>query len=169
MVKLSAMWNKIYLVLLLVAILAMCAITFICNNQFSSYDNPISVLQRIETYISLYWNFLWISSAILLILANVLMWINKKAWAIWSTFIFFAVFVLLQTFWLENSYLAFQQKNGLTDKTFSAFGIVGALLCLGVGVGLFFNQFIVFRLRDKMFGEKKETIENVQEVSEEVQ
>lgn len=163
------MWNKIYLVLLALAILTMCAFAYICNSWLGSIGNPVDAAKNFESYTSLYWNVLWISSALLLILANVLLWTNRKAWAMWATFLFFAVFVLLQTFWLENGYVVFQNKNNMTDKTFSAFGIVGAILCLGVGVGIFFNQFIVLRLRDKMFGEKKEATENVQEVSEEVQ
>jgi hypothetical protein len=97
------------------------------------------------------------------------MWVNRQAWAIWTTFLFFAFFMLLQVFWLESGYSEFQAKNPQLSSNIISLGMVSILFCIGVAVGVFFNQFIVFRLRDKMFGDKKEAEEEVAEVTESIQ
>ncbi len=162
------MLNKIYFLLLAIAVLLMCVLAFMANNWLASIGEPKFAATNYESYTALYWTCLWISSAILLVFSNVLMWMNRQAWSLWLTFGYFSVFVLLQTFWLEGSYLAFKQKHSLTDATFSALGLFGAFLCIGLAVGTFFNQFIVTRLSEKMFGEKKKLEEEVEVISEEV-
>jgi F0F1-type ATP synthase assembly protein I len=144
------MWNKIFLGLFAVALVVMCAMTFWCYNWLGSIDKPETVAANFANSQSLYWTILWISSAVLMIVANVLLWTKKSAWALWATFGFFAVFIILQTWWLNELFAGYAAKNNLAAG-FVGMGIVGIILCIITAVGVFFNQFIVFRMRDKMF------------------
>jgi hypothetical protein len=147
------MWNKIYLGLLLVAFAAMCVMTFWCYNWLGSVDRPETVAANLMSSQSLYRTTLWISSAVLMIVANVLLWTKRSAWALWATFIYFAAFIILQTWWLNslsNNYLIANKM----EAGFVGMGIVGIVLCIITAIGVFFNQFIVFRMRDKMFADK---------------
>jgi hypothetical protein len=147
------MWNKIYLGLLLVALAVMGVMTFWCYNWLGSVDRPETVAANFMNSQSIYWTVLWISSAVLMIVANVLLWTKRSAWALWTTFIYFGAFIILQTWWLNslsNNYLTANKM----EAGFVGMGIVGIVLCIITAIGVFFNQFIVFRMRDKLFTEK---------------
>jgi hypothetical protein len=143
------MWNKIYLGLLIVAVAIMGIMAFMCYNRLGSIDKPETVAANFMNLQSLYWTILWISSAILMIVSNVLLWTKRSAWALWTTFIFFAAFIILQTWWLGELFKTYSIANKLEANI--GMGIIGIILCIITAVGVFFNQFIVFRMRDKMF------------------
>lgn len=158
------MWNKIYLGLLVFAIVAMCGMTYWCYNWLGSVDRPETVAANLINSQNIYRTTLLISSAILMLIANILLWTKRSAWALWVTFIFFSTFIILQTWWLNsltNNYLV---ANKL-ESGFVGMGILGIVLCIITAIGVFFNQFIVFRMRDKMFADK----EVVAEISETVE
>ena len=123
------MWNKIYAVALAVGVLVMVALTYLSYGWLQSVTKPADVVTNFESYSSLYWTVLCISSLVLLVLANVLLWLTRRSWGLWATFAFFAFFVLLQTWWLNNAYLNYQKANNLTESTFSLLGLGGTLLC----------------------------------------
>ena len=125
-----------------------------------SVSAPTNVVQNYDYYANLNWMFLWISSLVLLAAANVVLWTTRNAWAMWATFIYFVLFMLLQAFWLDQSLLNYKQKNGLGSGTFS-FGVFSGILFFFLAAAIvFFNQFIIKRMRDKMFATTQPTIEN---------
>jgi hypothetical protein len=152
MLKPLNMWNKIYLVALAVAVLGIGALGFLSYKWLHSISKPTDVVENYQYYANLYWTFLFISSLVLLILANVLLWLRRRAWALWTTFAYFAFFILLQTWWLNRVFLDFQITNNLTESTFSFLGLGATFLCIVVAVGIFFNQFLVLRMRDRIHG-----------------
>ena len=145
------MWTKIYFVLFAAALAAMCVLTFLCYWQLQSNGFAPKVIEEsFLSYRNIFWQFLWISSLILLAGANVLLWLQRRAWAVWTTFFFFAVFVLVQSWWLGGMYFQFAKENNLTENNFSFSGILGAMLCAAVAVGAFFDHFLVLRMRDRV-------------------
>jgi hypothetical protein len=151
------MLNKIFLLLLAIAIIAMSVLTFFTFQQLQSTGfSPSKIIENFSFYESLQSQFLWISSLILLIFANVLLWTNKSIWSLWLSFLYFAVFILLNTMWLGELAFAYKKTNGLSDGSFSLLGIAGAVLCVIVAVGVFFDQFIVLRLRAKTSNKPQE-------------
>lgn len=147
------MLNKIFLILLAVAVLFMAALSYLTNSQLSSIGfPPPQIVETFKSYENLHWLSLWISSLILLVLANVIMWTNRKSWALWITFVYFAVFIMVNTWWLTENLSAYQIANKLdTAGLLGKNGVFGAIFCIVGGIGIYFNQFIVFRLHDKMF------------------
>lgn len=145
------MWNKIYLIVLAAAILIIAVLTYLSFDWLGSVTNPKDVIENYEKYANLSWVFLWISTLVLLVLGNVVLWMTRKSWALWATFLYFAVFIVLQKFWLEQSFFQYKQAHNLTQSGFLLSPIFAVLFILLLGVIVFFNQFIVRRLQDKTF------------------
>ena len=140
------MWNKIYFAVLAVAVLAMCFFTFYAYSWLGSIGSPKDALAGFDYFAGSGSVFLWISSAVLLILANVILWNTRREWALWTTFVYFAVFVVLRTFWLEKARYNFQNSDSLFFTP-----IVGVILIIIAGAIVFFNQFLNLRLNEKMY------------------
>jgi hypothetical protein len=160
------MLNKIFLAVLLISLLVMAALSYISSTSLNSVGfSPQQIVETFNGYNSMTWSALWITSGLLLILANVVLWSSRKAWSLWATFIFFSIFLLIQTIFIGdklNSYIA-TNLNAQSGINFT--GILGAFTCVFVAIGVFFNQFLVIRMRDKMFnaGKTAELIETESE------
>ena len=163
------MWNKIYLAVLGAAIVLMAILTYYAGSWLGSIGAPQTTKEYYEYYAKLASNFLWISSLILLIIANVLLWRTRRGWAMWTTFLYFTVFTIIQYFWLEQSFFAFKKTNGLGLGAFSMNPIIGVVSIIAFGVIVFFDQFINLRLNNKMYAVPTATdeVENLPPVEEE--
>lgn len=147
------MLNKIFAALLGISIVTMAILTFLPYNQLQSIGfAPAQIVESFNYYENIHWLTLLFSSAILLIFANVILWITQKSWALSATFIYFAVTILVNTWWLTELLAKYQAEHNLqTAGLISKNGIFGAILCVVVGIGVFFDQFLVLRLREKMY------------------
>lgn len=147
------MWTKIYFALLAAASLALGVLASLGYAELQSKGfAPKDIAESFLSYRNLYWQVLCISSLILLVLANVILWTQRRAWAIWTTFGLFALSVLVQSWWLGEVYLEYARENNLIESGFSFDGILGVMLCAAVAAGAFFNQFLVLRMRDRIYG-----------------
>ena len=145
------MWNKIFIILAAVAVLAMLALTFLSYSQLQHIGfAPKDLAEGFRFYADVYWKFLFVSTLILLILSNVILWLSRKSWPLWSTFLFFAVFVVVQTWWLGKLLNDYQTANRLDNGSFYGQYFTGALLCITAGVIFFFDQFLILRMRDRI-------------------
>lgn len=160
------MWNKIYSIALAISVLVMSGLSFYGYNWLKSIDAPVNVVQNYEYFSGLAWMFLWFSSIVLLILANALYWRTQQAWALWATFLYFTLFILLQTFWFDEAFITYKNRNNLGQNNFSPGLFLGATLCILGAIIVFFDQFLVSRLHKKMYGVAPE---EVQMASDEVQ
>ena len=144
------MLTKIYLAALTVFFIPMAFLTWYAGSWLHSIGNPRAAVAEYTYYSSLGWTILWLAFAILVIMANAMLWKTRKAWALWLSFLYFAIFIFLRYWWLEGDYLDFAMRNGLTDSTFSTGPLVAAILVVGIGMLIFFDQFVVLRLANKM-------------------
>jgi len=140
------MWNKIYLAILAPACVVMCFFTFYAKSWLGSIGNPAHALEGYYFYAGLGSTFLWLSSAVLLILANVILWNTRRGWALWTTLAYFAAFVVLRTFWLEKARYDFERSDSLFFTP-----VIGVLMIIIGGAVVFFNQFLNLRLNEKMY------------------
>ena len=154
------MWNKLYLAVLAVAFIAMCFFTIYANSWLGSIGNPNHALEGYYQYASLGSIFLGVSSLVLLVLGNVILWNTKSAWALWTTFAYFTIFVVTRTFWLEKARYNFEKSDSLFFTP-----VVGVILVVAVGAIVFFNQFINVRLNEKMYPSKvpEDDLQSVEE------
>lgn len=146
------MLNKIFLGVFALAIIGLAILSFLSYNQLQSIGfAPANIVENFNSYHGIHWIYLWIASIVLLVFANVIMWTNRKAFALWLTFVFFAVSILVNMWWLSNLLFNYKKQNGLWEGGFNASIIGAAFFIIIAGIGVFFNQFLTFRLRDKMF------------------
>jgi len=150
------MLNKIYLVILTVAILIGSFFTYYSYSWLQSIGDPKIAAESFEYFSGLGWSYLWASFLVLLIFSNLLIWKNGLSWSLWTSFVYFALFIILQTIWLTPSFLAFKKENGLAESNFSFTPFVGVFVVILLGAAVFGNQFLMFRLKDKLFGNKPE-------------
>jgi hypothetical protein len=158
------MWKKVYLIALAAFVLLMLVLTYISRDWLGSLTNPRDVAANYTYYSNLSWYFLWLSAAILLALANVILWKTRVIWAFWATLLYFAVFVVAQTFWLDVAFADYQEKYKLVQSPGHLSPLIGAGLLIAAAFVVFFNQFLVLRAHDKMYA-KDEPVERLSEVA----
>lgn len=163
------MINKIFLLLFAISVLLLSTVTYLTYSQLQSNGfAPLQIISNFQFYDS--WNktLLWITSVVLLLAANLILWKNRSSWALWMSFGFFSVFVLLNMWWLSSAFINYTKDNDLSNGSFNVGGIFAAFFVVVVGIGVYFNQFIVFRLHDKMF-QKQENDNHTENIETEKQ
>lgn len=150
--KNASMWNKIYLIFLAAAILTMSGLTYLAfSNLHSTGFAPAIIAENYNYYSNIGWSFLWISAICLLIAGNIILWKARKSWALWTIFLYFALFIVLQTFWLGQLFFHYQKENRLSDDILSFSPFLGIILIVLMAIFVFFNQYLVKRMHDKMY------------------
>ncbi len=144
------MFTKIYLIALAVFLIPMGFFTVYSWSWLQSVGSPQTTVDNFTFWSGVYEPFLWISSAILLILANVILWKSRKAWTLWITLGYFVIFIVLKYFWLNQSFFQFKKINSSSNESLSFEPILGAVFCLLAAIIVFFNQFIILRMSEKM-------------------
>ena len=148
------MWNKIYSILLAVSLVVMGAVAYLTYSQLESKGfDPRVIVASFNSYSSAYWGFLGVSFIVLLTVGNVILWKFRTAWALWTSLAFFAVFVLLKSFWLGSKLFDYETNTGLPHSSPFVSYFAGVLLCAAAAAVVFFNHFLVLRMRDKIYGE----------------
>jgi hypothetical protein len=168
MIKLSDMLTKIYLIALAVFIIPMGFFTVYSWSWLQSVGSPQATVDNFTYWSGISQPFLWVSSAVLLILANVILWKTRRSWTLWVTLGYFVIFIILRYFWLDQSLFQFKKTNLQFDGSFSIAPILGAVFCLLAAVIVFFNQFIVLRMSEKMHPNEPLPQPSIDEYSDDV-
>lgn len=143
------MWNKIYLAILAAATLAAGILLYFPYSWLQSVTAPRDVQENYLYDANIGWTFVLISAVILLLAANVVLWKTRRAWAMWATLLYFAIFTIAYKFWLDRAFFNYQQTNNLTDSAISFGALFGVVLIVLAAVIVFFDQYLVKRLLDK--------------------
>lgn len=146
------MWTKIYIGVLAAAILVTGFFTFYSHSWLGSVGKPETVVGSYEYFSNLAWSAIWIFTIILLVTANFVLWHTRKIWAMWTTFGFFAIFVLLQTFWLAGIFTDYKVTNNLSESSVFFTPFLGIIFCFLIAVIVYFNQFLLLRVSEKTRG-----------------
>lgn len=145
----------------------MAALTYYSWSWLKSIGSPQAAVEGYLYHSGFAWKFLWISSIALLILANAVLAKSRKSWAMWTTFVYFAVFVIIRSFGLERSFFQLKQANGLAESSFTLAPVVGVIICIAAAAIVYANQFAVVRLQERMYpGRMEAETEAVEEVAE---
>ena len=145
------MLSKIYLAILVLSLVAMGFFVFYSWSWLQSIGLPAAASQGYEYHAGLAWPLLWITTIALLGLANAILWATNRSWAMWVTFVYFTAMVVLRFFWLEQAYFAFRKTNNLFDGSFALGPFVAVIMIVVMAAIVFFDQFIIVRLRQKMY------------------
>ncbi len=145
------MFNKIYVALLAVSAILMVFLVFYAWSWLGSIGAPAAVVDGYRYYAGHSVIVLFLSTTLLLLLGNVILWTSRNAWAMWTTFVFFAVFALAKFFWLDMAFAQFSKTNAITESGFSVGPVVAVGLIALAALIVFLDQFVVVRLVAKMY------------------
>jgi hypothetical protein len=141
------MFSKIYLAALALSIVVMAFFTYYSWSWLQSIGQPAAAVAGYEYHSNLAWVALWVTSAMLLLLANAVLWTTRSAWAMWLTFLYFSFFIITKYFWLGREFMRFSES----PSTFSSGPLIGAGLIILMAVVVFIDQFMVVRLLAKTY------------------
>ncbi len=143
------MFSKIYLALLGVSITVMAFFTYYSWSWLQSIGQPAAAEAGFEYHSSLGLGALWLLTTVLAVAGTGLLWVNRSAWAIWATFLYFTTFVVIRYIWIDRIFLNFVQSNTGIDTSVSAQPFVAVILIILAAIIAFFVQFIVIKLAVK--------------------
>jgi len=143
------MLSKIYLALLFAAVAITSFITYYAFSWLQSIGAPTAAFEGYTYNASNAFVFIVGSWIVLLIVATAIAW-TKKPWALWTSFLYFAIFALAYYFWLDRAAFHFKQTAGLTDDKYNFASILGVILVIVAGFVTFAIHFMVSQLRKKM-------------------
>lgn len=145
------MWTRIYVGVLAAAVLVVAFFTYYSWSWLQSIGAPADAVAGFGYHDGLGWTTLFVTTLVLIAIGNVVFWVETRAWALWATFAYFAVFIATKSFWLGPSSFAFRHEVGLATGTFSGAPILGSLMIIVAGVLVFADHFLAIRLRRKMY------------------
>jgi hypothetical protein len=145
------MLSKVYIALLAIFTAIMVFFTYYSWSWLDSIGSPTAAIAGYEFHSSSSWTVLWLSAAGLLLLANSILWVTGRIWSMWATFTYFSLFVVIKAFWLDPASLFFMASAGMTDQTFTVGPIMATILIIVAASIVFFDQFLLIRLREKTF------------------
>ena len=145
------MLSKIFLGLLAVCVLLMAFFTFYAYSWLQSIGQPSAAVAGYLYHDNIAWTLLIASSVLLLIFGNVILWMTRKAWPLWSTLLYFAAFMAIRYFWMDQQFLHFKTANGMSDVALSAAPLFGAVLIIIAAIFTFCDQFAILQLHRQMY------------------
>ncbi len=154
------MWNRIYLGVLLLAVLITGSLHWYALSWLGSIAGPQSVIPQYWTFSSLGLSALVIISLILLLIGAISFWTVRSSWQLWTTLAFFVLFTGLRYFYIYPHYALYLEANRMTDSgmiSATATGLV--LIIFGVAV-VFITNFVLQRMYDKMYPVPVPTVES---------
>lgn len=150
------MFSKIYLGCLAASVALMSFFIYYSWSWIGSIGAPAAAVEGYSYHSGFAVSTLLLSSVVLLLLGNAVLWSGHSAWAMWTTAIYFAVFAILKFFWLDQSISQFKKANALSESGFSVGPVLAVLFVVIAVFIVFLNQFIVVRLNNKMYSTASE-------------
>ncbi|MBK8148933.1 MAG: hypothetical protein IPK58_12180 [Acidobacteria bacterium] len=145
------MLNKIFLGLFAIAAVFSGFFEFYGLSWLRSIGDPRAAYEGFQYFYGLGFHFHWAATAILLVIANVILWSSRRSWAMWLTFAYFAVFLIVHYFWVGAAGFEFRRSIAADagQYYFSVlFGVV--FVILGAAI-VYLDQYLVLRLNDRMY------------------
>jgi hypothetical protein len=142
------MWTKVYVGTLAVFALFLGVVVYYASSWLGSITAPLDAFAGYEYNRSLSWWILWISTAVLVVLANILLANTGKAWALWATFGYTCFFVMIIGFLLPLTAIGFLREHNFAPELtqyLSPFLAIG--ICVGFGAFIYVNQLVATRMR----------------------
>jgi len=147
------MWTKIYLGLLAVAVIVAGFFAYYAWSWLGSIGDPRVAWEAFNYHKRGGVYFLVCSTAVLLVVGNVILWTGRNAWALWVSHVYYAVFILIFLIFLHLAGTSFCLEKGVCTNPSN---LVGPLLAVGSTLALtafiFADQFLLLRLHAKIHG-----------------
>jgi len=148
------MWKKIYLLAFGFFVAISAFLSWYAWSWLQSIGSPIDALVNYSYFAGIGWTFVLLSSAILLVAANVILWTTRNSWALWITLAYFCVFTLIRYFLLERVAHSFATDARITDFGSTWSPVIGVGISIAAAAVVFIDQLVVTRMNTAIFPDK---------------
>ncbi|HEY2847977.1 MAG TPA: hypothetical protein VGI80_09170 [Pyrinomonadaceae bacterium] len=133
--------------------------TYYSWGWLESIGKPEDAIAGYESTSGIAWTMLCVCSICLLFIACGAIWAKGRAWALWLTFAYFAVFVAIRAFWLDRGYQELLERSaGINTKAWAT-PVVAVLMIIGATVPVLALQYLIVVLRQKFRRAETPTID----------
>lgn len=160
------MWNRVYITALAAFTLILASITYYSWSWLRSIGSPTAAIAGFDTSDAIGWTFLWLTTVVLLVIANFVLARTLRAWALWTTFLYFGVFVVIKYFWLSVSATSFLRANDLDSGSYILGPFLALMLCVGFGAVVFLDQLVLVKISNRIYPPKDGAENDVGEMPE---
>lgn len=146
------MWTKLYIATFLVFSFVLGFVVYYSVSWLGSITAPTDAFAGYDYFRKLAWYILWMTTAILLIIANIDFFRTNRSWTFWSTIGFFSLFVLGIGFLLPVASISFLRENGFAaELTAYLSPFLAIALCVGFAALVYADRFLIakFLIRSK--------------------
>ena len=151
------MWNKVYLALLVIGVLIGGFFIYYASSWLQSIGDPRSAWEAYNYHrrAGVYFMVSW--TVILIAVANVVLWTQRNAWALWTSHAYFVVFALLLLVVLHLLGINFCLENRVCEDPSKVIGVLLAVLgSFLLGAFVFVDQYVVLRMQERMYARRGE-------------
>jgi predicted DNA repair protein MutK len=143
------MWTRIYLGVLAAAILVVGFFTYYSLGWLESIGKPEDAIAGYESTSGIASAMLSICSIVLVFMGVGVLWTTRRAWALWVTFAYFAVFRAVEGFYLSRGYQELVAKSsGLNPKVWAT-PVITLLVIIGAAAMTLVVQYVVVTMHAK--------------------
>ncbi|MBE7516214.1 MAG: hypothetical protein HS105_06365 [Chloracidobacterium sp.] len=146
------MFGKLYIILLALAAIISSFFTYYAWSWLQSIGAPAAASEGFAYHAELAVGFLWAAVVILLAAGNAVLWRSGRSWAVWLSLAYFIIAFGALSFWLAPAYSQFLSDHNVTSASSITGPLFGVILIILMAIVVFFEQFIVVRLRAKTHG-----------------
>jgi len=147
------MWPRIYFGVLAAGILVVGFFTYYSWSWLESIGRPEDAIAGYQATSGVAWTMLCLTSIVLLFIAAGVMWTKDRAWALWVTFAYFAAFLAIEGFYLDQEYQQILERSTGIDAKLWATPIINILIIIGAAVVALAFQYLIAVLRQKFYPE----------------
>lgn len=145
------MLNRIFIAAIAIAFVAVGFLEFYGYTWLASIGDPRAAYEGFRYYQSAGWAALWLSAAVLLAIANVILWSSRRAWAMWAAFGYFAFFIVIRFFATGRAGASFYRTIDPSAPGVDLSPFLGVALVALAAAIVYFDQYLVLRLLDRMY------------------
>ena len=154
------MWNKLYLAALLIFSLVAGFFAYYGWGWLQSIGDPRIGFENYAYHRSMGIYSMLISTVVLIVIGNVLLWTSRSGWGLWVADAYFIVFALVFLVLLNAAANTYCLDNNLCEDPARARGILLTVFGgLALSALVYGNQLLVLRLHQRMYRTKETTIE----------
>jgi hypothetical protein len=144
--------TKAFVAILIASAAAALVLAYYSASWLWSIGNPAVALSGFDYHGGYFWTVVYVSTVVLWIIANVVLWQTRRAWALWSAFLFFAIFAFARLVVIDRIAAAFVESHRITTVSIYRYGALAFMLLFAAAAAItYFNQFLVLRLHERMF------------------
>jgi hypothetical protein len=128
--------TKAFVAILIASAAAALVLAYYSASWLWSIGNPAVALSGFDYHGGYFWTVVYVSTVVLWIIANVVLWQTRRAWALWSAFLFFAIFAFARLVVIDRIAAAFVESHRITTVSIYRYGALAFMLLFAAAAAI---------------------------------